>query len=234
MLKLQQPAWLEGPVPPMQNPHNRAKVLGQADLWTAMRVEKAQLALAPFATPMRDPNRPMILMITGHRPSKLGGYGETPKKQWICAWLREVLADARNAERSRAGLVCLSGMALGVDQWFAEIALDLGIPLWASVPFEGHHSQWPSASQRHYSALLARTWRVSTLQTPKGPLNSAQVRRHLLNRNTWMVQRSDRAFAVWTGATGGTAHCVGQLKAKGIPTLRFDPKTQTVAMQGLP
>jgi hypothetical protein len=53
----------------------------------------------------------MKIMITGHRPNKLGGYNNSPIQERIRAWIRTQLTDRLSNEP-----VLISGMALGVDQ----------------------------------------------------------------------------------------------------------------------
>ena len=93
------------------------------------------------------------IMVTGHRPDKLGGYGPSETQAAVRTWLWErVKLHALYNEDPFA----ISGMALGVDQWFAEEALDLGVPVHAYVPFEGQESRWPEPSRYAYGKLLKR------------------------------------------------------------------------------
>lgn len=59
-------------------------------------------------------------MITGHRPQKLGGFKPNPTQTWVRAKLRKTLAEAK---KQHPEIEVISGMALGVDQWWAEEAL---------------------------------------------------------------------------------------------------------------
>ena len=71
---------------------------------------------------------------TGHRPQKLGGFGETANstlRRFARAWL-EILAPERG----------ISGMALGWDQALAAAAVDLAIPFVAAVPFASQAVKW--------------------------------------------------------------------------------------------
>src|SRR3546814_14666189 len=91
----------------------------------------------------------VILAATGHRPGKLGGYGED-----VLARLRK---GARSfLERERNATAAISGMALGWDTAWALAALDLGVPLTAAVPFSGQENSWPAESQRRFHSILER------------------------------------------------------------------------------
>ena len=65
----------------------------------------------------------MKLMVTGHRPKDLGGYSDNPTQEWIRQELRRVLLKAK--KKYGDNLEIISGMALGVDTWWAEEVLDL-------------------------------------------------------------------------------------------------------------
>src|SRR6185369_8185560 len=90
----------------------------------------------------------MIVAFTGHRPDKLGGYKlPNPTYLYVCQEIDKALRELKPEK-------VISGMALGVDQWAANIAHKLGIPFVAAVPFEGQESAWPQASQKTYRSLI--------------------------------------------------------------------------------
>ena len=118
----------------------------------------------------------MKLMVTGHRPKDLGGYSNNPTQEWIRQELRRILLKAQ--VRYGTDLEIISGMALGVDTWWAEEALALGVPLLAYVPFKDQDRIWPQSSKDHYRSLLQRCrkivmgllWKARTL-----PVGSSSV-----------------------------------------------------------
>ena len=137
----------------------------------------------------------MIIAFTGHRPAKLGGYGPSPTQERIRAALRrEILA----LQPSGA----ISGVALGVDQWAAEVCNELGIRWIAAVPFGGQEQIWPAAAQARYQELLATAAKV-VIVSPGG-----FTKKKLQVRNEWMVDRAGVLLAVWDGSAGGTGNCV--------------------------
>lgn len=182
----------------------------------------------------------MILAVTGHRPDKLGGYSPSPLQDHVRAGLKDVLenvgyhtcdcgksywgrmSDLCLCGEMRAGTVSyatevISGMALGVDQWFAEICIGLGIPFTAAVPCDGHESRWPAESQAHYRALLQKAHYVRVVSP--GPYAPWKMQR----RNEWMVDNSEMLVAVWDGSAGGTANCVRYARQVGREIWRVDP-----------
>lgn len=146
----------------------------------------------------------MIIAGTGHRPSKLGGYGPSPIQVAVRAGIRRELR-IRDPET----LEVISGMALGFDQWLFEEALALDIPVTAAVPFEGQENMWPAESQRHYRDLLARAWRVEVIS----PGGYSAAKMHI--RNHWMVDNSTLLLSAWDGSPGGTAECLAYARSKG-------------------
>lgn len=169
----------------------------------------------------------MILTVTGHRPHVIGGYGPSEVQTWIRQQLRDVLTAVRDVA-GPSGVMAMTGMALGVDQWFFEEALVVGVPVWAAVPFSGQERIWPEASQKHYRELLKRAARVDGLSTAV-PANREVAAKLLLGRNTWMVEQATAAVAVWNGAqSGGTADCVRKIKAKGLLLYHINPTSREV------
>lgn len=148
----------------------------------------------------------MILAITGHRPNKLGGYTQ-PNPVSNAVMLK--LADSLKILKPE---LVLSGMALGVDQWAAQLCSEMGIPFDAVIAFEGYDAKWPMQSQLWYHELLKRARRVINLSP--GP-----YRPSLLHyRNHWLVDNSHALLAVWDGLPGsGTAACVEYAQSLNPP-----------------
>lgn len=152
----------------------------------------------------------MILSVTGHRPPKLGGY-DIPNPTYLA--VTNALADYFRQERPERVII---GMALGVDQWAAQICLNLGIPFTAAVPFIDFDSQWPQSSQMEYRRLLREADRVHTVS------DTREYRPGLMQRrNEWMVDNSDRLIAVWNGSSGGTQNCVNYAVRRRKPWSRL-------------
>lgn len=137
-----------------------------------------------------------IVAATGHRPSKLGGYGDEAYARLVklARWYLLALAEPPAH--------VISGMALGWDQAFAEAAVQLGIPFVAAIPFKGQESKWPAASVGKYHALLEFAGQVHVVS------EGGYSARKMHARNEWMVDNCDLLCAVWDGSAGGTAGCV--------------------------
>jgi len=155
------------------------------------------------------------VMITGHRPHKLGGYGENPTRSKIEKRLKKLLKKLKKNHTKK--LVVISGMALGVDQWWASIALDLEIDVDAYIPFKGQESRWPERAQKHYRDLLKRCRKVKVSCT--GGYAGWKMQR----RNEDMVAAADACVAVWDGSKSGTGNCVAHIHTKGKPLKIINP-----------
>lgn len=139
----------------------------------------------------------MWIAVTGHRPDKLGGYNNDNAHRAIRRHMRDSLQEGPMDE-----MVLVSGGALGIDQFWMEVGLHLGIPVVAALPFEGYDSKWPAASRRKYAKLLDQCWDVRYICDSGYHPSKLQI------RNEWMVDNSDALWAYWNGTEGGTANCV--------------------------
>jgi uncharacterized phage-like protein YoqJ len=153
----------------------------------------------------------LVVAFTGHRPDKLGGY-RTPNPLYakVCHAIEKALIELRPTK-------AISGMALGVDQWAANICVKLGIPFIAAIPFAGQENVWPEESKRIYRLLLARSTEQHIVS--KGGYSA----RKLQIRNEWMVDNCNKLIAIWDGSRGGTGNCVNYAHTVNREVHRIDP-----------
>lgn len=151
----------------------------------------------------------MLVSATGHRPDKLGGWDPCEKHTKIKNAIRSVL-------QALPVSGAISGMALGVDTWFAEVCIELRIPLLAAIPCDGQESRWPKESQDHYHRLLAHAEKIVVSPGPYAAWKM-QV------RNIYMVDHCDLLLAVFDGSAGGTKNCVDYALQSGKRIWRIDP-----------
>jgi uncharacterized phage-like protein YoqJ len=139
----------------------------------------------------------MIIAFTGHRPDELGGYDESnPTALKVKAKIKAKLQEL-NPER------VISGMALGVDIWAAEAAIELGIPVEAALPFVGQDKIWPEPSKARFQDILKKCKKVTVVSEG----GYAAWKMHA--RNAYMVDNCDLLIAVWNGKQeGGTWGCI--------------------------
>ena len=148
----------------------------------------------------------MRIAFTGHRPDKLGNYvpNSEPEMRVRAALVKYLAALYEDCPELHA----ISGMALGVDQWAADICISLNIPFTAAVPFAGFERRWPWRAQEHYRKLLQNATEVVVVSS--GDYKPFKLQK----RNEWMVDNCDLLVAVWDGSNGGTANCVRYAQAK--------------------
>lgn len=159
---------------------------------------------------------------TGHRPSNqnIGGYDEsTPRIQAIKKRLFEEIDLSARTGFDRF----ISGMAIGVDVWAAEIVLSLRddakypIKLICAIPFDGQDSAWPDESKKRWKSILDRAdGKYYVCEPGYAPWK-------MQKRNQWMVDNSNLLIAVWDGSPGGTGNCVKYAKSKNSNIIQIDP-----------
>lgn len=135
----------------------------------------------------------LILAATGHRPPKLGGYGDDVYDKLV------QLATGFMIETKPDRVI--SGMALGWDQAWAQAAVDLRIPFIAAIPCHGQSSKWPSKSVHKWKKLMALADRMVCI-------SEHYTRSCMQDRNVWMVDNCDEVVALWDGSSGGTGNCI--------------------------
>ena len=137
----------------------------------------------------------MVLAVTGHRPTKVGGYSDAAFAKLV--HLAELVIPPLAPSR------VLTGMALGWDQAVAQACINLKIPFTGCLPCAGQDSQWPLQSRLQWQRLLR-----DPLCTTHHCSTGAYAPWLMQARNEYMVQHSDHLLALWDGSSGGTANCV--------------------------
>ncbi len=164
----------------------------------------------------------MKIAITGHRPNKLGhDYDLTsPLLHKIkCEILLKLGETVRNDKTHFKNCQFITGMALGIDTLFAKIAIELGIPFTAAIPFNGQHLKWPFKSRETYLYLLSKAAEVVNVSG-----DDKYKPEYMHKRNIWMVNECDKLISVWDGSTsGGTFKCTEYARDKK-PIIHINPK----------
>ena len=157
----------------------------------------------------------MIVAFAGHRPNKLDGYKlPNPCYLYVCQQLEKTLKELQPTE-------AISGMAMGVDQWAANICFKLGIPFTAAIPFIGQEKAWPQASQDTYHKLLSKA--AKQVIVCEGGYAAAKMQ----IRNEWMCNHCDILIAIWDGTPGGTGNCVQYAKSINKTIIFINPREKS-------
>lgn len=165
----------------------------------------------------------MAVMITGHRPASLPyGYNENDAR---CRELRITLGALIASLRDAGQADFITGMALGVDTWFAELCMARDVQLHAFVPFTGQEKRWPEASQARYHRILGDcTTRRITSPSIQAGAPGHLIRDALLERNSRMLEHASIVIAVWNGEeSGGTWDAVRKARAAGKLVIHVSP-----------
>jgi len=116
--------------------------------------------------------------------------------------------------------VCISGMALGADQAYMQVAQELGFKTVAVVPYPEQPNIWPKAAQEHYHQLCANATEVITV-FPSGEAGLLDFRQMLFIRDNRLVDRCTNMVALHNGLPSGTGHTVGYAHQQGKPVANF-------------
>lgn len=169
----------------------------------------------------------MIISTTGHRPNGLPkeyGYNLnneawTKLKEYIEATIEECYKYATPNEE----LTLVTGMALGVDTAFWEVAAKLrknnpNIRIEAALPFIGQEKKWTEESQKQYKQMLSESDKVTIVS------EGGFAKYKMMARNRYMVNKSDIVIAVICKETGGTAQCVKYAKEHNKVVIEINPQ----------
>ena len=163
-----------------------------------------------------------LCAFTGYRPQKLPFTGEEDEK---CIFLknelrREIIKAMEDGYKN-----FMTGMALGVDTWAAEIVIDIknlyepwneNIRLFAAVPFLDQPFKWQEWQKERYNDILEycdKIFIISNEYTPEC----------MNKRNRFMVDRADMLIAVYDGKAGGTANTINMAKSKNMHIRIINP-----------
>lgn len=149
--------------------------------------------------------------LTGHRPAHFSF--QDKEQHPDCVALKVSMREQISQLAARGVTTFLTGMALGVETWGAEIVLELKekdprLKLVAVLPCETQANKWTERQRERYFDILARCD------------EAVYVRRRyrascMLERNRYLVEHSEILLAVYDGAPGsGTAYTVGYAQQK--------------------
>lgn len=148
--------------------------------------------------------------VTGHRPNKLGGYKvPNPLYDLVMVGLYQAFLELKPT-------YVITGMAIGLDQWAAELCINMNIPFVAAIPFDGQDAIWPPYAKTKYHWLLSQAaYRYTICEGGYEPWK-------MQKRNEWMINSCHQVVAAFDGTPGGTANCLTYAITNGKP-VRYIP-----------
>ena len=133
------------------------------------------------------------ILVTGVRPSSLGGYDASE----VHARVRDRLAEILVAKKAvDPDAVVVSGLQLGSDQLGVEAALAAGVPFVVVLPYPNPETAWPRESRARFAELLAQARQVITLSRTE-PTSKQDAGRLIGRRDDWMARHAVEAVVVW-------------------------------------
>ena len=154
--------------------------------------------------------------LTGHRPQKFPwGYDETHIR---CVDLKNRLETAMEKAILENGYNhFISGMALGSDIFFAEIALKLKakypeqkITLECAIPHRNQEGRFSDAYKKRYHDIVSKSDKITVI-------SERYTRSCLMDRNKYMVDNSSLLFAIYSlDEKGGTYNTIKYAKSKNV------------------
>ena len=113
----------------------------------------------------------------------------------------------------------ISGMALGYDTLFVEVAIEMGIPFVAAIPFAEQANLWPEENKKHYMNLLEK---AKDIYIHPQTVTKNKVYAGYFGRNRWIVQNSQLLVAYMINSEdGGTAHTWNYAVKEGRRTINI-------------
>lgn len=157
---------------------------------------------------------------TGHRPDKLGGFDPNNS---LAKKVKESLQFSIIKCIENGYDTFISGGALGVDQWAAEIVISLKvkyphIKLIIARPFPSQDKVWNPQSKKVFQEICSKADSVVDVSPDPYTAWKMQV------RNDYMINNSSLVIAVYDGSEGGTGNAVKSAIKKNKTIITINPK----------
>lgn len=157
---------------------------------------------------------------TGHHPQKMPYIiDETDER---CLRIKERLKEEIELLIKEKGTThFISGMALGIDIYAAEIVLELkkqypNVTLEAVIPFEEQANKWKEADRERYYTILEKCDKESMLQKHY----SSDC---MLKKDHYMVDEADVIIAVWDGSQSEAGKTVSYATSQAKSVIVINP-----------
>lgn len=154
---------------------------------------------------------------TGHRAEKLPwGYNDSDAR---CTALKQNIADVLSSVYRDGFRRFYCGMATGCDLYFGEAVIGLReehpeVELCAVIPFEKQAEKWDDATRKRYRNLCTEADECVVLHHDYTP-------DCMMERNRYMVDRSELLVAVYNGKPGGTQNTILYAMRCGVRILEI-------------
>jgi hypothetical protein len=179
------------------------------------------------------------VMVTAHRRLPKGCVDE-----WLGAELRRVMTLLRDDFGMQRAT---TGMATGGDQAWGAVAMEIGMPLRAAIPYPaqpldgtdieggGKHfgQKWTKGQQQFWARLKEYAEATGGVEHvfDRNPRSFQERVTMLHQRNSWMLEHNDAVVGVWAPANrrSGTGSCLNKAVGAGIPTILINLTTKSTS-----
>lgn len=158
-----------------------------------------------------------ICCFTGHRADKLP-WGNN-ERAVECLTLKAAIADILSSLYADHFRHFICGMATGADMYFGEAVIALrdehpDVTLEAAIPHAGQEIRWPRRWQDRYFRLAEECDKLTVLHRSYTP-------DCMMDRNRYMVDRSQLLVAVYNGSPGGTRNTMLYAIRQGVKIIEL-------------
>lgn len=184
----------------------------------------------------------MTVAFTGHRPNKLGGYGDTVTAGKLRATLLHVLNRLDRHTDPSEPFHFITGGALGFDTIAFDSVREFRattervVTLELAIPFEQQSCKWSAESvavwetHRESADLVTKVDLLAGYYVPHAELGAYHPQK-MSNRNRYMIANCSLLISCWDGSKGGTGNCVSDaLKLGRIKIVNINPLTQQLTI----
>src|SRR6266487_578042 len=165
--------------------------------------------------------------VSGHQQ-----IGDEATIEFVSQQLRELLATfQRQAQERGQDILVYSALALGTDQLFVKIALEMGVPVELVIPCSQYAEIFSTTEARdEYHRLLSLCQDVHRL-----PFDDCSEEAYLAAGH-WIVDHSDLVILVWNGypaaGKGGTADVASYARLVGRSFIHIHTRLHTIKQYG--
>lgn len=165
--------------------------------------------------------------VSGHRQ-----ISDEATIQYVSEQFRELLTTYRQQAQDRdQDILAYSALAVGTDQLFVKIALELGIPVEVVIPCAQYEDIFVTAEARdEYHRLLSRCQQMYRLSFEDCSEDAYLAAGH------WIVDHCDLLLLVWNGypagGRGGTADVASYARLLRRPFIHIHTRLHTTKQYG--
>jgi hypothetical protein len=158
----------------------------------------------------------MHIGITGHQRLR-----DDRLWSWVARAIRHQIS------RVEPPLVGVTSLAIGADQLFARLILEVGGTIYAVLPFPDVERSFSPEEVPSYRDLVQNAT-TEILRTPGTDEDAYLAAGHRV------VELSEALLAVWDGkpakGRGGTADVVAYAVSRGVPMVHINPSLRTITI----